>query len=140
MPFTQAVIIVGGVLTLAVGVGHLFFGRLFGWRDELTRLKAGSRTVLYTIHVALCLVFFAFGFITLRHSAELARPDGLGATVALVIAAIWAWRAVWQVVYFAPLARGSTRWRRVHPALVGAATVLAAAYATPAVAAWVVGS
>jgi len=140
MPFTQATIVVAGTLSLAVGVGHTFFGRLFGWEGELGRLKPGNRTVLYTIHVALYLVLMTFGLISIAHSAELARPHGLGATLALALAGIWAWRAVWQVVYFAPLARASRRWRRVQPALVAVAFVLAAAYATPAVAALVAGS
>lgn len=134
MPFTQVAIVVAGTLSLAVGVGHTFFGRLFGWEGELALLKPGSRTVLYTIHVALSLVLMAFGVISIAYSDELARPHGLGATLALALAGVWTWRAVWQVVYFAPLARASRRWRRVQPALVAAAFFLAAAYATPAVA------
>ncbi len=136
MRLGEIAIVTGGVLSIGVSIGHTFFDRLLGWGDDLARMNPGSRTVLYTIHVALYLLFLPFAIVSIAYPAELARSGGVGGTLALSYAAFWAWRLVWQLVYFRAIARKSRRWRRIHPALVGLLAVMVAAYAGPVLAAW----
>ncbi len=136
MRLGEIAIVMGGVVSVGVSIGHALFGRVLGWEDDLARMKLGNRTVLYTIHVALFLLFLPFAIVSIAHPAELARPGGIGATLALSYAAFWAWRLVWQLVYFRALARRSRRWAIVHPVLVVLLAMMVAAYAGPVLAAW----
>jgi hypothetical protein len=136
MQLGEIAIVTGGVVSVGVSIGHAFFDRLLGWGDDLAQMKPGNRTVLYTIHVALYLLFLPFAIVSIAYPAELVRPGGVGGTIALSYAAFWAWRLVWQVVYFRKLARESRRWRTIHPVLLGLLAVMVAVYAGPALAAW----
>lgn len=129
-------IVTGGLLSLAVSIGHASFHRLFGWGEDLGRLTPANRTVLYTIHVALYLLFLPFALVSLRYPEELARPGGVGGTLALSYAAFWAWRLAWQGVYFRQLTRVSRGWRRFHPVLIALLVIIVAAYGGPVTAAW----
>ncbi len=124
---------------MCVSIGHAFFDRLLGWGDDLAHTKPGNRTVLYTIHVALYLLFLPFALVSIAYPAELAQAGGLDGTLAISYAAFWAWRLVWQLVYFRELARASRRWRVVHPVLVGLLAFMVLAYAGPTLAPWLGG-
>lgn len=60
MNLTRTGIMAAGVLTLAVAIGHTFFYRLFGWAADFGKMKPLNQRVLYTIHVALYLLFLPF--------------------------------------------------------------------------------
>lgn len=130
MSLSESAVLLGGAMMLVVGVFHTTFDRRFDLKGQLPLVRADSRKVLYTIHIGLTLVFFLLGFVSLRHAEELARPGGLGASLSLGLAALWAWRTVWQVVYFRPSARQRERWR-YQLGLVAFGVVITTAYATP---------
>ncbi len=140
MRLGQIAIVAGGVLTAMVAVAHTFFYRLFHWGADFERLKPINRRVLYTIHVALLLLFVPIALVSMGFSAELARPSGLGGSLALALAAFWAWRLVWQVVYFGPLVPAVSRgWVRFHRAIIVACAALVVAYGGPAASTWLAG-
>lgn len=136
MKFAELAAIAGGALSLLVAAGHTAFDRLFRWGPELERLSPRNRRVLYTIHVALYLQFLPIAIASIAYPGELARP-GLGGALALAYALFWAWRLVWQLVYFRPLLReASPAWRGLHVGIVVACGVLVASYGIPAAEAW----
>jgi len=55
---------------------------------------------LYTIHLALLLLFLAFSLVSLIFYRELSQPEGLAVGLLIAFSAFWIWRAVWQVFYF----------------------------------------
>ncbi len=137
MQLAEKAIVVGGVLSLVVAVGHMFFHRLFRWGEDLPRLKPINGRVLYTIHVALYLSLFPMALASIVYPQELARAGGLGGALALSYAVFWAWRLVWQVVYFGPLVPSVSRgWVRFHRVIIVGCAVLVAAYGGPATLAW----
>jgi hypothetical protein len=133
-------IVTGGALSFGLFAGHTAFHRLFGWGPELARLSERNRRILYTIHVALYLLFLHFAFVSLAYPGELTRP-GLGGALAAAYAVFWVWRLVWQVVYFGPLVRGErARWRWLHRGLVAVFALMVVAYGVPAAGAWLAAS
>ena len=85
----RAAIVVGGILSLLMGVFHLRFYALFGWHREFEALSARSRRIVFTIHLGLLLLFFGLGALTLTFSDALAGASGLARGVDLVLAAFW---------------------------------------------------
>jgi hypothetical protein len=132
MDLARGSIVTGGILMLVVGVAHLFFHRIFTWRDAFARVRALDAKVFYTLHVALILLAAVLGFVSVRHSDELSRGAGLGGTITALLAAFWLWRLAWQVVYFRPrrLNLGG-KWVMFHYGWVGLFAMLTVAYSIP---------
>ncbi len=102
MAVPEAAVLGGGVLSLAMAWFHRGFYTLFGWRREFEKISPLNAKILYTIHVALLLLFVCFGVLSLVYWRELARGEGLAAGVTLSYSLFWFWRTMWQVVYFRP--------------------------------------
>jgi hypothetical protein len=128
----RASIVVGGTLMLIVGIAHVFFYRLFAWRQVFARVRVLDAKVFYTLHVALMLLGLVLAYVSLRHSDELGRGAGLAGTLTALLAAFWLWRLVWQVVYFRPrrLQLGR-RWAMFHYGWIVLFGMLTIAYSLP---------
>ncbi len=96
---------IGGILTLLIAVFHTRFYRLFDWGSDLAKLSPINRKLLYTIHIALLLLFFVFGFVSLLYADELGRSAGLALGVNVGLAAFWLWRGLWHLAYLMPKGR-----------------------------------
>jgi len=77
----RASIVVGGILMLIVGIAHMFFYRIFDWRQVFARVRVLDAKVFYTLHVALMLLGLVLAYVSLRHSDELGRGAGLAGTL-----------------------------------------------------------
>ncbi|HPF31536.1 MAG TPA: hypothetical protein PK907_00840 [Candidatus Sabulitectum sp.] len=100
----------GGVLTLLMALFHCRFYSLFRWKDVFSGIPQLNARVLYTIHLALLLLFFALGAITLLSAEELSRAEGVSLPLTVSLSLFWLWRFLWQLVHFR---RG--KGRRVSP-------------------------
>ena len=128
----RAGIVAGGILMLIVGVVHLFFHRIFDWRQAFAQVRVIDAKVFNTLHVALILLGLVLAYVSLRHSEELSRGAGLAGTLTALLAAFWLWRLVWQVVYFRP--RGlhlGRRWVVFHYGWIALFGMLTFAYSLP---------
>jgi hypothetical protein len=132
MDLARGGVVTGGLLMLLVGAVHVFFPRIFGWPEAFARLRAVDAKVFYTLHVALMLLAAVLGYVSLRYAEELARGEGLGGALTVMLAAFWLWRLVWQLAYFRPsrlqLAR---RWVLFHYGWIALFLLLTVAYSTP---------
>lgn len=90
----------GGILTLLIALFHTRFYRMFNWRDALRKVNARDSRVLYTIHLALLLLFFALGGLSLVYACELSRSAGLAFGLNVGLSLFWMWRTIWQLTYF----------------------------------------
>jgi hypothetical protein len=90
----------GGALTLFMGIFHARFYRMFNWADGLDKLNARDSRVLYSIHLALLLLFFAIGGLSIMYACELSRSVRLAFGFNVALSAFWIWRMVWQLTYF----------------------------------------
>jgi hypothetical protein len=98
----EAAILGGGVLSLLMVAFHGRFYTLFGWRREFEKISPPNAKILYTIHLALLLLFLCFAFLSLVYRRELAGGEGLAAGVTVSYSLFWFWRTIWQLVYFRP--------------------------------------
>jgi len=119
----------GAALTLLLAVFHTRFHRMFGWAEGFSGISAANRRIVYTVHVALYLLLFMLGGLSLVYARELAAAEGLALGFDLLCAVFWAWRFVWQLACFKPPAG------RKRPPLVVAMTasflLLTVCYALP---------
>lgn len=95
-----ASIYAGGILTLIIAVFHTRFYKMFKWEDAFGKINARDSRVLYTIHLALLLLFFVIGALSLVYAGELSRSAGLAFGLNVSLSAFWTWRMIWQFAYF----------------------------------------
>ncbi len=100
MELTQISILAGGVLTLLLTVFHIRFPKVFRWDLSLRRVDPATKKILFTIHIALYLLFIVFGLLSLAYSMELGRCEGVAGAMVALYALFWLWRMLWQVFYF----------------------------------------
>jgi hypothetical protein len=132
MDLARASIVAGGILMLVVGIAHVFFYRIFDWRDAFARVRVLDAKVFYTLHVALMLLGLVLAYVSLRYPDELGRGAGLGGTLAALLAAFWLWRLVWQLVYFRPRRlQIGRRWVLFHYGWIVLFLMLTVAYSGP---------
>ena len=88
---------------------------------------------LYTIHLALLLIFLIFGLISFIYVDELAKCEGLAFGICLGYSLFWLWRSIWQISYFklpknVPV---SKKGLGIYYSLVTSFTLLFIAYLIP---------
>jgi len=93
-------IYVGGVLTILLALFHARFYRMFNWAVDFGKIALLNRKVLYTVHLALLLLFFMVGALSLIYAGELGTSTGLAFGFNLLCSGFWIWRLVWQLYYF----------------------------------------
>ena len=92
-------VIAGGIYNLGFAIFHLFFWRLFHWREDLASLTHINRSVMQILNLCLTFVFLLFAYLSLFHSTELVA-GGLGSTLLLGNALFWFLRMAQQMVFF----------------------------------------
>lgn len=95
----KTLVIIGGFLWLAVFVFHVFFWKLFKWKQELNKLSDVNRAVMQVLNLCLMLVFLIFAYISIFHADELLTTD-LGKSVLIGIVLFGIFRSVEQVIFF----------------------------------------
>lgn len=93
-------IYIGGIFTLVMAVVHTRYFKYFRWKAEFRKITELNTKVFYTIHLALLLLFFVLGTITLVYADFLSECSGMALGFNLGISLIWFWRVVWQIFYF----------------------------------------
>jgi membrane protein YdbS with pleckstrin-like domain len=124
-------IYVGGILTLLMAVFHTRFYGMFNWANAFGKVGVRDARVLYTVHLALLLLFFAIGAISIVYAGELGPSVGLAFGLNVLLCAFWTWRLVWQFTYFKS-AKGRKR-PVISVVLIIAFFLLATAYLIPPV-------
>ncbi|HAX71536.1 MAG TPA: hypothetical protein PK152_01385 [Anaerolineales bacterium] len=99
MTISPAFLFAGGVFHLAIAIFHLFFWRIFRWKEDLTSLTRINRAVVQILNLCLTFMFFVMAFISFFHSAELISTP-LGRTILASIALFWILRLILQVIFF----------------------------------------
>ena len=90
----------GGVLSLLMALFHTRFYNMFNWKIDFEKLSVANSRILYTIHIALLLLFFIIGVISIIYARELSQSIGLAAGLNFLLSIFWLWRFIWQLIYF----------------------------------------
>ncbi|MBN2144076.1 MAG: hypothetical protein JW774_05575 [Candidatus Aureabacteria bacterium] len=93
-------IYIGGSLTLLLAIFHARFYQLFNWEKDLEKITVINHRILYTIHLALLLLFFMIGMLSITYAKELSESAGIAFGFNLFYSIFWIWRLVWQFLYF----------------------------------------
>ncbi len=82
-----------------VGVG-LQVPRVFGWREDLPRLRASNRRLFWVYGAFIVLANLGFGALSIAYAGELAAGRGAAGGLALFLGLYWAARLVVQYAAF----------------------------------------
>lgn len=99
MSISQILLFAGGVFHLALAVFHLFFWRIFRWKEDLASLTRVNRAIMQILNLCLTFLFFVMAYISFFHSAELISTS-LGQTILASIALFWILRLILQFFFF----------------------------------------
>ncbi len=113
----------GGILTLLMAIFHIRFPKLFKWEVDIRRISEINKKIFFTIHLALLLIFFIMGFLSLIFAQELSECKGISLGLNVTFSAFWFWRAVWQIFYF--------KGKVMHYVLIAIFSILFLVYLTP---------
>lgn len=94
----------GGALHVGWAVFHLFFPRIFKWREALTHLDIINRNIYQILNMCLTFYFVAAAYLSLVFGPEL-LTSALGRKIIAILGAFWLLRLGLQFRFF----------RAVHP-------------------------
>lgn len=105
MPQALYFLYAGGVLHIGWAMFHLFFPRIFKWRQRLEGLDPVNRSIYQVLNLCLTFYFAAAAYLSLAFAPEL-LASALGKKLIAVFTAFWLLRLGLQFRFF----------RAAHPA------------------------
>lgn len=96
---TTTAVYISGVLTLLVALYHLRLYKIKNWQEELEDIDPQTQRILYTINLALTILFFLIGFLTFIYANELISNKGLAFGFNFSLCCFWIWRVIWGRIY-----------------------------------------
>lgn len=94
----KTIIITCGIFNLAFGIFHLWFWKLFKWKDQLAKLSFANRGIMQILNWQIVYYFFATAIICLILPDELLESK-LGNGFLLFCSGFWLFRTINQFVY-----------------------------------------
>lgn len=92
-------IYIGGAFHILFAVFHLFFWKLFRWREELPKLTPLNRQIVQVLNISLTVGFLGVAYISLGYAGVIAGTAA-GKATCFAIAAFWLARLVQQFMFF----------------------------------------
>ncbi len=89
----------GGVYMLALGIFHLFFWKMFNWKNELVKVSKLNSAVMQIMNIRLIYAFFFISAMCFILPQELGNSI-LGKTVLMGISLFWLGRTIEQFIFF----------------------------------------
>ncbi|MBI5842302.1 MAG: hypothetical protein HZB19_19625 [Chloroflexi bacterium] len=88
-----------GIYNLGFAVFHLFFWRIFKWKEDLASLTHVNRSVMQILNLRLTYMFLVMAYVSFVFQPELTMTK-LGQTLLIAFSVFWFMRTVEQVVFF----------------------------------------
>ena len=95
----KTLITFGGFLWLAFFVFHIFFWKLFDWKNDLENVTKTNKAIMQVLNLCLMLCFLIFSYISLFQTEELLTTS-LGKTLLVGMVLFAVFRAIEQVIFF----------------------------------------
>lgn len=96
---TPALLYIGAILNLGFGIFHIFFWKLFKWKDEILKVSRINRGIFQVLNIMIIFIFFCFAAVTIFFKDELISTE-LGKFVLLIISLFWFIRSALQFIFF----------------------------------------
>ena len=87
-----------GAYNLAFAIFHLFFWKLFKWKDDLRRISVGNRAIMQILNIRLIYVFLLMAFIYFVYPQQL-METGLGLALLIGFLGFWVGRTIEQFIF-----------------------------------------
>jgi hypothetical protein len=95
----RTLIQIGGVLWVICFIFHVFFWRLFDWKNDLESVKKVNKGIMQVLNLCLMLCFLIFAYISLVQTDEL-LSSSLGQSLIVGMALFGFFRVVEQFIFF----------------------------------------
>lgn len=92
-------ILLGGILWAICFVFHIFFWKLFDWKNDLESLNKVNKSIIQVLNLCLMLCFLVFAYISLFQADELLNTS-LGKTLIAGMALFGLFRVIEQFIFF----------------------------------------
>lgn len=96
---SEILLFIGSLYNLFFAIFHLFFWRLFKWKEDLKRISHINRQIMQIMNLCLIFVFLVMSYVSFFHANELLTTS-LGNTLLFAIGLFWLLRAIEQVYFF----------------------------------------
>ena len=122
---------ISGAMLLALGVAHCFFGRYFGWNQEITRLSLFTRQVFVIHCFFIALLLALLGVASLFYADALLDGSPLSRVVLAGLLVFWGCRLLVQWFGYDPaIWRGRRFYTVMHVAFSAFWIYIVAIYGT----------
>ena len=126
-----------GMLMLALGTAHVFFGHYFGWKKELASLSLLTRQVFIVHCFFIALILMLLGICSLFYADTLLAPNALSRVLLAGIVVFWLCRLVVQLfVYDSKIWKGRRFYTAMHIVFSLMWTYFVATYSAAWLAVW----
>ena len=98
MQGTKIIIYLCGIYSLGFAIFHIFFWKLFNWKNDLKKLSIVNRGVMQILNVCLIYFFLFVAFICFFHTNELIKTS-LGKSFLIAFSFFWFLRTIQQFIF-----------------------------------------
>jgi hypothetical protein len=87
-----------GIYNLAFAIFHIMFWKLFNWKDDLAKLRAGNRAVMQILNIRLIYVFLLMFVIYTFYAPQLLETP-LSFVLLIGFLGFWTGRLIEQFIF-----------------------------------------
>lgn len=95
----ESLLYIGGFFNLGFAIFHLFFWRIFDWRNDLKSIRYVNRAIMQILNLCLTLIFFIFAYISFAYPYDLLITR-IGRAILISISLFWFLRGFMQLAFF----------------------------------------
>ena len=87
-----------GIYNLAFAIFHLFFWKIFKWKEDLRKNSVGNRAIIQILNIRLIYIFLLMAFIYFVYPQQLMETE-LGLVLLIGFLGFWVGRTVEQFIF-----------------------------------------
>ena len=87
-----------GIYNLAFAIFHLFFWKLFKWKEDFRKNSVGNRAIIQILNIRLIYIFLLMAFIYFVYPQQLMETE-LGLVLLIGFLGFWVGRTVEQFIF-----------------------------------------
>ncbi len=95
----KTLILIGGFIWLAFFVFHVFFWKLFDWKQDLEYVTKTNKAIMQVLNLCLMLCFLIFAYVSIFQTEELLTTS-LGKSLLIGMILFGIFRAIEQIIFF----------------------------------------
>lgn len=87
-----------GIYNLAFAIFHLFFWKLFKWKEDFRKNSVGNRAIIQILNIRLIYIFLLMAFIYFVYPQQLMETE-LGLVLLIGFLGFWVGRTIEQFIF-----------------------------------------